>query len=170
MNVIVTPHGAHEARLDWGLGPRRAAIGRGGIGAKGGEGDGITPLGTWPLRRLLYRADRVPAVKTHLPLSTIAPDDGWCDAPGDPAYNTAVKLPYGASTETLWRKDHIYDLVVVIGFNDAPVVPGKGSAIFLHVARPNYSATAGCVAIARPDLVTLLALLKSGDMITIKGL
>ena len=168
MNVIVTPHGTYEARLDWGFGPRRAAIGRGGIGHKGGEGDGITPLGTWPLRRLLYRADRVPAVKTLLPLSTIAPDDGWCDAPGDPAYNTPVKLPYRTSAEIMWRKDHIYDLVVVIGFNDAPVVPGKGSAIFLHVARPNYSPTAGCVAIARADLVHLLALLKHGDTITIK--
>jgi L,D-peptidoglycan transpeptidase YkuD (ErfK/YbiS/YcfS/YnhG family) len=168
MNVIVTPHGAQEARLDWGSGPCRAAVGRGGIGHKAGEGDGITPLGTWPLRRLLYRADRVPSVKTRLPLSTIAPDDGWCDASGDPAYNTQVKLPHGASAENLWRKDHIYDLVVVIGFNDAPVVPGKGSAIFLHVARPNYSPTAGCVAIARADLVHLLALLKSGDTITIK--
>lgn len=168
MNLIVTPNGS-EARLDWGDGARRAAIGKGGIGIKRGEGDGVTPIGTYPLRRLLYRSDRVPQVKTGLEFATIAPDDGWCDAPDDPNYNMPVKLPYGASAEQLWRKDHIYDLVTVIGFNDDPVVAGRGSAIFLHVARPNYSLTAGCVALAREDLLAALALLTSGDTITIRA-
>ncbi len=93
MNLIVTPQGAHEARLDWGGGPRRAAIGRGGIGPKGGEGDGVTPVGTYPLRRLLYRADRLAVPATGLPASALAPEDGWCDAPCDPAYNMPVKRP-----------------------------------------------------------------------------
>ena len=168
MHVIVTAHGAHEARFDWGHGARRAAVGRGGIGHKGGEGDGITPLGTYPLRRLFYRADRLAPPKTGLPVTALAPDDGWCDAPVDPAYNTLIKRPYKVSSEELWRRDNIYDLIVAIGFNDAPVVRGKGSAIFLHIARPTYSATAGCVAIAERDLLELLALLGQHDSITIK--
>ncbi|MEJ0043741.1 MAG: L,D-transpeptidase family protein [Rhizomicrobium sp.] len=167
MNLIVTPYGALEARLDWGQGARRAAIGRGGIGPKGGEGDGITPVGSFPLRRLLYRADRLALPATGLPAAALAPDDGWCDAPADPAYNTQVKRPYRASSEALWRADGIYDLIVAIGFNDDPVVRGKGSAIFLHIARPSYSPTAGCVALAQGDLLDVLALLTPGDTITI---
>ncbi|MEI9885691.1 MAG: L,D-transpeptidase family protein [Rhizomicrobium sp.] len=168
MNLIVTPHGAHEARLDWGEGPRRAAIGRGGIGGKRGEGDGITPVGTFALRRLLYRPDRLAAAQTGLPVLALSPDDGWCDAPVDPAYNTLVKRPYRVSSEALWRADGLYDLIVVIGFNDDPVVRGKGSAIFLHVARPTYSPTAGCVALAQADLTEVLALLGLDDTITIR--
>ena len=168
MNVIVTPFGANEARLDWGNGARRAAIGRGGIGVKRGEGDGVTPVGTYPLRRLFYRADRLAEPKSGLTVTALAPDDGWCDAPVDPAYNTLIKRPYPVSSEALWRDDHIYDLIAVIGFNDDPVVRGKGSAIFLHIARPNYSHTAGCVAMAESDLLELLALLGPRDTISIR--
>lgn len=168
MNVIVTRTGAHTASLDWGGGARRAAVGRSGIGDKRGEGDGVTPLGVYPLRRLMYRADRVAAPRTALPSAATAPNDGWCDAPGDPYYNRPVKRPYRAGSEAMWREDHIYDLVVVIGFNDHPVVRGAGSAIFLHVARPTYSATAGCVAIAQTDLLELLPRLGPGATITIR--
>jgi L,D-peptidoglycan transpeptidase YkuD (ErfK/YbiS/YcfS/YnhG family) len=167
MKVIVTPDGARHALLDWGRGPRRAAIGRGGIGAKRAEGDGITPVGTFPFRRILYRADRLAALRTGLAVARIAPDDGWCDAAGDPAYNRQVKLPYSATCESLWRDDDLYNLVAVLGFNDDPVVPGKGSAIFLHVARGDYGPTEGCVALAQSDLIDLLAALGPGDAIAI---
>jgi len=162
MNLIVTasPGGAW---LDWGAGPRRAAIGPGGIAVKGGEGDGITPRGIFPVREIFYRADRMSAPRTGLPLRAIQDNDGWCDAPNDPNYNRPVKLPYPASAENMWREDHLYDLVAVLGYNDNPVVPGKGSAIFLHVAKPDYSVTQGCVAMARDDLLAAIEQLKAGD-------
>ena len=154
---------------DWGAGPRRCAVGRSGIGEKLREGDGLTPAGRWPLRRILYRADRIPTPKSALGTTTIARDDGWCDAPGDLAYNRAVKLPYGASAEELWRGDQLYDVVVVIGYNDAPVVLGKGSAIFLHVANNDCRATEGCVALARVDLIALLAEVPTNAMLVVKA-
>jgi L,D-peptidoglycan transpeptidase YkuD (ErfK/YbiS/YcfS/YnhG family) len=131
------------------------------------EGDGAAPAGVWPMRRLLYRPDRGPAPVTALPTQEIAPDDGWCDAPGDPAYNQSVKRPYPASSEALWRDDGLYDRVVVLGFNDAPPVPGGGSAIFLHLAREGYAPTEGCVAVSRDDMEALLALARPGDAVAI---
>jgi L,D-peptidoglycan transpeptidase YkuD (ErfK/YbiS/YcfS/YnhG family) len=167
MNLIVTSDAA-GAWLDWGDGKRRAAIGPGGIAVKGGEGDGITPRGSWPVREIFYRADRVPAPHTTLPLRAIAPDDGWCDAPDDPNYNRLVKLPYAASHETMWREDHLYDLVAVLGFNDDPVVAGKGSAIFLHLARDGYTPTHGCVALKYDDALAAIEQLRLGDTVVIK--
>ena len=144
-----------------------AAVGSGGIGVKRAEGDGITPVGTFPLRRLLFRADRIRLPTTRLPLSAIAPDDGWCDAPNDCAYNSQVKLPYRASAEALWRADALYDLIVVLGYNDDPVVSGAGSAIFLHVAGADYRPTQGCIALAADDLLAVVAKLAAGDTIAI---
>jgi L,D-peptidoglycan transpeptidase YkuD (ErfK/YbiS/YcfS/YnhG family) len=109
------------------------------------------------LREVFYRADRIARPVTALPVRPLAAHYGWCDAPADARYNRLVRLPYGASTERLWRADRVYDLIVVVGYNDAPVVPGKGSAIFLHVARANYAPTAGCVAFARSHLLAILA-------------
>jgi len=166
MELVVT-RSANGATLDWGAGARVCAIGRGGIGAKSGEGDGVTPVGVFPIRRVLYRPDRVAAPRTNLPVEAIAEDDGWCDAPGDSAYNQPVKLPYPASHERMWRDDHLYDVVVVLGFNDAPVMPGKGSAIFLHVARPDCGPTEGCVALALNDLLAAVEKLAPGDTIRI---
>ena len=147
----------------------RCALGRGGVVAAGEkrEGDGASPLGVWPLRRVLYRPDRVPPPRTALPVQPIAPDDGWCDAPEDAAYNRSVKRPYPASSEAMSRDDGLYDLVVVLGHNDDPPVPGLGSAIFLHCARPDYGPTEGCVALARTDLEALLALAAPGDAVAI---
>ena len=159
---------ADGAVLDWGQRPRRAAIGPSGIGVKGGEGDGITPRGAFAVREIFYRADRMTKPDTVLPLRAIAKDDGWCDAPDDPNYNRLVKLPYPASAEQMWREDHLYDLVAVLGYNDDPVVPGKGSAIFLHLARPDYSATQGCVALARDDALAAIAQLRPGDRVVIE--
>lgn len=145
----------------------RCAIGKGGAvpAAEKREGDGGTPIGIWPIRRVLYRPDKGPKPATALPIAAIAPDDGWCDAPGDRNYNRPVRLPYAASHERMWRDDDLYDLVVVLGYNDAPVVSGRGSAIFLHVARPNFGPTAGCIALARANVLTLLAKARPGDAV-----
>ncbi len=164
LRVTATPDGAV---VDWGQGPRRAAIGLPGIAVKGGEGDGITPIGAFPVREIFYRADRIPKPRTTLPLRATRQDDGWCDAPADPNYNRLVKLPYPASAEQMWRADHLYDLVVVLGYNDDPVVPGKGSAIFLHLARPDYSPTHGCVALAYDDALAAIEQLRPGDQVVI---
>ena len=166
MNLIVTS-GADGAWLDWGAGKRRAAIGPGGIALKGGEGDGITPRGIYPIREIFYRADRITKPETVLPLRAIEKDDGWCDAPADPNYNRLVKLPYPASAEQMWRDDHLYDLVAVLGYNDDPVVPGKGSAIFLHLAKPDYAHTHGCVALNSDDALVALKQLRPGDSVQI---
>jgi L,D-peptidoglycan transpeptidase YkuD (ErfK/YbiS/YcfS/YnhG family) len=154
--------------LDWGGGARPAAIGPGGIGIKGGEGDGVTPAGRWPVREIFYRADRIAKPDVKLPLRAIQPDDGWCDAPDDANYNRLVKLPYRASAERMWRDDPLYDLVAVLGYNDDPVVPGKGSAIFLHIGRPDYSATHGCVALAFADALAALEQLQPGDAVVVE--
>ncbi|HEY0435476.1 MAG TPA: L,D-transpeptidase family protein [Phenylobacterium sp.] len=148
----------------------RCALGRAGViaGADKREGDLASPAGVWPIRRLLFRPDKGPAPATALPAEAISPDDGWCDAPDDPAYNRPVKLPYPASAERMWRDDDLYDLVLVLGHNDDPPAPGMGSCIFLHLARPGYAPTEGCVALAREDFAALLAVSKPGDAVEIK--
>src|SRR5579872_7208083 len=115
----------------------RCTIGRGGLIAaeKKLEGDGCTPAGTWKLRECWYRADRLNKPQTMLPLRAIHPTDGWCDDPAHPQYNRHVSLPFAGHHEKLWLEDVVYDLVVPLGYNDDPPVAGKGSAIFLHVAR-----------------------------------
>ncbi|HEX3971988.1 MAG TPA: L,D-transpeptidase family protein [Stellaceae bacterium] len=141
----------------WGSWRMRCALGRSGINARKREGDGATPVGSFAMRQLLYRPDRETRPRTALPVKPIQQDDGWCDAPGDRAYNRLVRLPYPASAEQLWRDDHLYDLLVVLGYNDDPVVAGQGSAIFLHLARPDYGPTEGCVALSHADMVAVLA-------------
>jgi L,D-peptidoglycan transpeptidase YkuD (ErfK/YbiS/YcfS/YnhG family) len=135
----------------------RCALGRGGVRLLKEEGDGSTPAGLLPLRRVFYRADRVPIPRAAVPREPIGEQDGWCDDPGDADYNRQIRLPHPAGHEELWRRDGVYDVVGVLGWNDAPVVRGRGSAIFLHVARPDYAPTEGCVALALPDLLAVLA-------------
>lgn len=131
------------------------------------EGDGATPLGVWPMRRVLYRPDRGAAPITALPVQPIEESDGWCDDPADPAYNQPVTLPYPGSAERMWREDQLYDIVVILGHNDEPPVPGMGSAIFLHCAKPGYPPTQGCVALERADLESLLAMASPGDALAV---
>ncbi|MDX2143739.1 MAG: L,D-transpeptidase family protein [Rhodospirillaceae bacterium] len=145
------------------------ALGRAGVSVHKHEGDGATPLGTFPIRRVFYRADRVPKLDTKLPTQIIAPRDGWCDAPTDARYNQFVTLPYPAGAEALWREDEAYDVIVVLGHNDAPVVPFAGSAIFLHVAAADFSPTAGCVALRKDDLLWVLSRLNPASTITIQS-
>lgn len=105
-----------------------------------------------------YRPDRLASPPlTALPVRALTPADGWCDDPADPAYNRPITLPYPASHEQLWRDDGVYDVIVVLGHNDDPPVPGSGSAIFMHVARSGYVGTEGCIALALPDLLAVLA-------------
>jgi L,D-peptidoglycan transpeptidase YkuD (ErfK/YbiS/YcfS/YnhG family) len=146
------------------------AVGRGGLRLDKREGDGATPIGEWPLRELLYRADRATA-EPSCALSTriIEQDDGWCDDPGDPLYNRRVKLPYAGRHERLWREDGLYDLIVVLGYNDDPPLAGRGSAIFLHVAAPDLAPTEGCVALAKGDLLTVLARLAPGSLLRVEA-
>jgi L,D-peptidoglycan transpeptidase YkuD (ErfK/YbiS/YcfS/YnhG family) len=148
----------------------RCAIGKTGAIAASDkrEGDNRSPLGTWVMREVWYRPDVYPdGPTTALPIRAIRPDDGWCDAPGDPNYNRPVALPYPASAERMWRDDHVYDLVVILGHNDDPPVPGMGSAIFMHLARDGYPGTEGCVALAREDIEAALAAAKPGDAVEI---
>lgn len=137
------------------------ALGRSGIisNAQKQEGDGATPAGTWMLRRLLYRGDKMARPKTDLPTDVISKTDGWCDAPDDENYNSQIMLPYDASAEALWRDDDLYNLIVVLGHNDDPVIAGKGSAVFFHVAKnkdTEFAPTEGCVALPEATLKALL--------------
>lgn len=134
----------------------RCATGHGGISSDKREGDGVTPIGPHPLRRVYFRADRLEAPGADLPVIPLTPNDGWCDEPGDPNYNCKVALPYSGRHEELWRDDAVYDVIVELGYNDAPAISGAGSAIFLHVATADYRPTEGCVAVALPDLLTIL--------------
>ncbi|WP_294395632.1 L,D-transpeptidase family protein [uncultured Sphingomonas sp.] len=146
------------------------SIGRGGTlpAADKCEGDGATPLGRWPIRGVLLRPDRTPLPQgLALPWRWIRPDDGWSDDVADPAYNRPVRHPHPRSAERVWREDGLYDAVVVLGHNDAPAVPGRGSAIFLHCWRDGAT-TEGCVAVEKGALLLLLPLLRSGDLLDIR--
>ncbi len=156
-----------RGRLLWRCGGVRCALGRGGVGRNKREGDGKTPVGRLPLRRVHYRPDRLDAPATALPVRALGEQDGWCDDPSDAAYNTLIRLPHPAHHERLWRDDHIYDVIVELGYNDDPVISGDGSAIFLHIAKADYAPTEGCVAIAMDDLLLLLSGCGPGDCLAV---
>ena len=157
LTVTHDPNNPQRGTLRCGAQTFACVLGRGGISAQKKEGDGATPVGRYPLRRVLYRTDKMGAPRTGLPVRIIQRNDGWCDAPGDANYNRPVTLPYAASAEEMWRADERYDIVVVVGHNDAPVIDGAGSAIFMHLAAQEGTPTAGCVALAREDLLAVLA-------------
>ena len=160
----------HHAELG---GKRYAcALGRSGIRADKVEGDGITPAGTWKVLRVYYRPDRLDAPQTALPLEQITPDLGWSDDSEDPEhYNQPVYLPYPYSHEKLWRKDHLYDIVVDLDYNRQDPTVGKGSAIFMHLSRDQSDSTAshtrGCIAFRKQDLFDILALLTPATLVSI---
>lgn len=120
------------------------------------EGDGATPRGIFPLRKLFFRPDKISTTFTsYLSPTPLTPKMGWCDDPTSPFYNQQITRPFSANHEKLWRSDEIYNLIIVIGFNDHPPRPGGGSAIFIHLARPNWQPTAGCVALRQEDLLSI---------------
>ncbi len=151
------------------LGPLRfaCALGRSGVRAIKREGDGATPRGRFGLARVLYKPDAVARPRTGLRVARIRSDDGWCDDAKDGNYNRPVRHPHRTSAERLWRDDGLYDYVVVIGHNQRPRIKGRGSAIFMHVARPGFQPTEGCIALARKDLARLLARLGPRSKISI---
>ena len=153
MRAIVTPDG----RLTFGPKTYRAALGYGGVRADKQEGDGATPAGRLPLRQVLYRPDRLNQPVCRVAIRPLTPGDGWCDDPASAAYNQPVQLPIQTSAETLWRDDLVYDVIGVLGWNDDPVAPGRGSAIFLHVARSDFAPTEGCIALALSSLLRILS-------------
>lgn len=161
MNLIVKRAG-DGWQASYGGKVWRAAVGRGGISRQKREGDGVSPVGCWPIRKVLYRADKLTAPVSVFETAIIDRQDGWCDAPDHPQYNRPVRLPFAASHEEMWRKDDLYDIVVVLGQNDDPVVPYGGSAVFLHIASEGYGSTAGCAALTREDLLEFLAMAKPG--------
>ena len=166
MNITVK---ASKATLSIGTEVYDCALGKKGwvVFEEGREGDGKTPLGTYRVRYGLYRADRITLPACALEFHPIKPNDGWCDAPLNPAYNRPVHLPYPASAERLYKDSHVYDIILVLGHNDDPPVPNMGSAIFLHIARPNLQPTQGCVAICTEDMLTLLPKLTCDTFIDI---
>lgn len=132
------------------------AIGRGGIRANKREGDGATPRGRFRLVRLWWRADRAPRPRTLLPARAIRRDDAWCENPGDRSYNQPARLAADTPGDRLWRDDPLYDLIIELDHNTRPRVANRGSAVFIHVARPGFAPTAGCVALTAADLRILV--------------
>ena len=144
------------------------ALGRGGVKANKREGDGATPRGTFRAKRLWWRAERHARPATLLPAQRIRPDDGWCEDPSDRHYNRPVKVPPDSKADRLARADALYDFIVEIDHNTRPRVSGRGSAVFIHVARPHFAPTAGCVALDSNALRRLLARLSPCTRIVVE--
>ena len=132
------------------------ALGRGSVKANKREGDGATPRGRFRLLRLWWRGDRLTKPRTGLPARRIEPNDAWCEDEGDRRYNRPVRLQPGAPGDRLWREDHLYDLIIELDYNTRPRIAGRGSAVFIHLARTGFLPTAGCVALQGGDLRRLL--------------
>lgn len=165
MRIVVDPQGWVRAQDHcW-----RAALGRGGVGRKAQEGDGVTPSGQWRLGRVFWREDRLAMPQTALACAPIHADMGWCDDVEHGDYNQLITLPHPAHHEQLWREDRLYDVVVEILFNTNPVEPGRGSAIFLHVAKADYAPTEGCIALKLEDLIELLRLANEKALLCVPG-
>jgi len=148
----------------------KVAIGKGGYSSSKKEGDGTTPIGTYSIRKLYLRPDRIKIpIKTPFELNLLSEKDGWCDDPKSRQYNTFVKLPFKDSHEKLWREDDLYNIILVIAYNDSPPIPDKGSAIFIHVAREGYKPTEGCIAFKQADLLEVIGNLDKGSQVEILG-
>jgi len=148
----------------------RCAVGRNGRGSKRAEGDGVTPAGCHRIEAVLFRPDRIAPPRVRLgPRCALRPADGWCDAPEELQYDQPIKRPAGMSAEALWRDDALYDVVCPLVWRAAPGVGAGGSAIFLHCARADYGPTAGCVALALPDLLAILAAMTPADRVVVEG-
>ncbi|WP_373320504.1 L,D-transpeptidase family protein [Acetobacter malorum] len=157
IHLLSASYSGSDAQLHCGHKVMSAVIGKNGLTEQKQEGDHATPIGIFPLRKVYYRADRLIKPKTILPVEPLSPRDGWCDDPQSHDYNRFVKLPHPARHEQLWREDHVYDLIVVMGYNDNPAISGRGSAIFMHLQRPDRTPTEGCLALSESDLRTVLA-------------
>ena len=146
----------------------RCSLGKAGIKKKEREGDNITPRGTFRLLNVFYRPDKIKKIKTKLNKIKIKKNFGWCDDPNSKFYNKLVRLPFIENYEKLYRRDNIYDLLIVLNYNTDPIIKNKGSAIFIHIAKKKFSNTAGCIALKKIDLLILLANIKKNTKIKIQ--
>jgi L,D-peptidoglycan transpeptidase YkuD (ErfK/YbiS/YcfS/YnhG family) len=145
----------------------RCALGKGGIKQKEREGDFITPKGKFKLIKIYYRSDRIKKISSVLKKNKIKKNMGWCDDVSSNYYNKQIKINKKISHEKLYRKDNVYDIVVVLNYNLKPIIKGKGSAIFLHVAKKNYKKTQGCIALKKNELLNLVSKIKRNTQIKI---
>ena len=147
----------------------KCAVGKRGIGYKRREGDLITPVGSYKIKYILYRKDRIRKIQTKIKKFAIKKNMGWCDDPKSKKYNKLIRLPFSDNYEKLYRKENIYDIILVLNFNMKPIIRNKGSAIFVHVAKKNYEKTEGCVAIKKIHLLKILKELKKNTKVMIEN-
>jgi len=145
----------------------KCSIGKRGIGYKKKEGDLITPKGRYRIKYILYRKDRIKKIQTKIKKIIIKKNMGWCDDPNSKLYNKLIKLPSTFSYEKLYRKENVYDIILVLNYNMKPVIKHKGSAIFIHVSKSNYKKTEGCVALKKTHLLKILKDLKKNTLVKI---
>ena len=145
----------------------KCSIGKNGITKNKQEGDLKTPSGIFSLKKIFYRKDRIKLFKTTLKKNYIKKSIGWCDDPNSEHYNKEIKFPFNGSAEKLWRKDNIYDLIIILNYNFNPIIKNKGSAIFLHICKKNYAPTKGCVAINKKDMMNLIINIKKNTKLII---
>ena len=146
----------------------KCSIGKRGIGLKKKEGDLITPRGKYKIKFILYRKDRV-KIQAKIRKIIIKKNMGWCDDPNSEQYNTLIKLPSVFKYEKLYKKENIYDIILVLNYNMSPIIKNKGSAIFIHVAKKNYKKTKGCVAIKKAHLLKIVKHLRKNSTVLIVG-
>jgi L,D-peptidoglycan transpeptidase YkuD (ErfK/YbiS/YcfS/YnhG family) len=145
----------------------RCALGKAGISKKIIEGDNITPKGIFKIIKIYYRPDKIKKITTLIKTIKIKKNMGWCDDPRSRFYNKQIKLPSKLSHEKLYRSDNLYDLIAVLNYNTKPIIKNKGSAIFIHIAKKNFSKTKGCIAVKKEDLIYLLSKIKRNSQVKI---
>ena len=143
----------------------QCSIGRSGFSKNKQEGDGFTPIGSFKIEKIYYRSDKIDNLETKINKFQIHELDGWCDDPSQKEYNKLIRFPYNFSAEKLYRDDSLYNIVCVLNYNTNPIIPGLGSAIFIHVAKGEYASTEGCVALKQKDLIFLLGLIDNNTEI-----
>ena len=168
LTVRARPGNRSQGLLAAGTAVFPCALGRGGVSSNKREGDGATPLGRMRILSGYFRRDHVAGKPTLLRMTPIHPRLGWCEVPGDRNYNRPVQIPYGASHETMCRSDGLYDYCLVLDWNVSPRRRGRGSAIFLHLARPDFSPTQGCVAVTAPTMERLLPWLSKDTILSVR--
>ena len=147
----------------------KCAVGKRGISQKKSEGDLITPVGRYRIKYVLYRKDRIKKIQTKLRKIIIKKNMGWCDDPRSKNYNKLINLPFNYSYEKLFKKENIYDIILVLNYNMRPVKKNKGSAIFIHITRKNYKKTQGCIAVKKTELLKILKEIDINTKVKIEG-
>ena len=162
MHIII-----NNNKLTFGDYKLKCAVGKRGIKLKRREGDNITPKGNYKVVEILYRKDRVSEIISKIKKRPIKKNMGWCNDPFSIKYNRLITFPFNYSAEKLYRKDNTYDIIIVLNYNYKPTLKGKGSAIFIHVAKRNYSKTQGCIAIEKKNLIKLISKIQKTNKIKI---